>query len=80
MRPHPHQQADSIEKGDVQAEDPRPDPIGLELDGLLGIGKSFDELVEGSVGGGEVGVEDVGGGGEVAGGEGGVALASSAII
>ena len=51
-----------------------------ELDGLLGIGKSFDELVEGSVGGGEVGVEDVVGGGEVAGGEGGVALASSAII
>ena len=55
-------------------------PIGLALDDLLGVGKIFDELVEGSVGGRAVGVEDVVGGVEVAGREGGVALASSAII
>lgn len=61
-------------------------PVGLELDGLLGVGEGVGVVVEGGVGGGSVGVEDVVGRGEgdgvgevadggavVAGGEGGVA-------
>ena len=34
-------------------------PVGLELDGLLGVGKGLGELSDGGVGGGSVGVEDV---------------------
>lgn len=62
-------------------------PVGFELDGLLGVGESFLVAVEGGVGGGAVGVEDVvgrgevdrfgevvDGGGEVAGGESGVSF------
>ena len=65
-------------------------PIRFELDGLLSVGESFLVLVEGGVGGGAVGEEDVvgwsevdrigevgDGGGEVAGGESGVAFGFS---
>lgn len=61
-------------------------PVGLEFDGLLSVGEGVGVAVEGGVGGGAVGVEEVVGGGEVdglgeeadggfelAGGEGGVA-------
>ena len=34
-------------------------PVGLELNGLLGVGQGLGELSEGGVGGGSVGVEDV---------------------
>ena len=40
-------------------------PVGIELDGLLGVGEGVGVAVEGGVGGGAVGVEEVVGGGEV---------------